>query len=181
LKAEAITVSNRGVIVVGGRGVDAEGLRRLREYHVKGLVLGSLSPDLLADVRGLGFPVILTEGFGDRPMSSPAFTLLKTNTGREIALDARPTDRVEGARPEVIIPLPSSAQLPPVPAEGEALRAGKRVRGLRGPSAGSVGTVIKVLEYPALLPSGVRAPAARVDFEGAGPAVVALANLEILE
>jgi hypothetical protein len=181
LRAEAITVSNRGTVVVGGRGIDSEGLRKLREYHVKALVLGSLDPERLAQARDLGLPVVLIDGFGDRPMAGPAFTLLKTNAGREVAVDARPADPVEGTRPEVIIPLPSASHLPPLPVEGEALQPGKRVRALRAPYAGLVGAVIKVLTYPALLPSGLRAPAARVDLEGTGPAVIPLANLEILE
>jgi hypothetical protein len=181
LRAESITVSHRGTIIVGGRGIDAEGLRKLREYHVKGLVLGSLDSDLMDEVGALGCPVVLIEGFGDRPMAGPAFTLLKTNAGREAAIDARPADRVEGVRPEVIIPLPSASRMPPLPVEGEPVQIGKRVRGLRAPHTGAVGTVIRMLEHPALTPSGVRAPAARVDLDGIGPAVIPLANLEILE
>ena len=180
LPAEAITVSHRGTIIVGGRGIDAEGLRRAREYHVKGIVLGSLRADLIEEVRSLGCPVLVVEGFGDRPMAAPAFTLLKTNTGREAALDARPGDRLEGTRPEIVIPLPSPSHLPPLPLVGEALGPGKRVRALRAPYAGAVGTVARLLASPALLPSGLRAAAARVDLEGIGPAVIPLANLEIL-
>jgi hypothetical protein len=180
LPAEALTVSNRGMIIVGGRGIDAEGLRRAREFHLRGLVLGSLDPDLIEEVRNLGFPVILIEGVGDRPMSAPAFTLLKTNSGREAAFDARPADRLEGTRPEIVIPLPSPAHLPPLPVVGQALESGKRVRALRAPYAGAVGTVVRLLEHPALLPSGLRAPAARVGLDGIGPVVIPFANLEIL-
>jgi hypothetical protein len=180
LPAEAITVSQRGMIVVGGRGVDGEGLRRAREFHVKGMILGSLRADLMKEVQSLGVPVLLVEGFGDRAMAAPAFTLLKTNGGREVAVDARPGDRLEGSRPEVVIPLPSSAHLPPLPVVGEELAPGKRVRALRAPYAGAVGTVARLLDDPALLPSGLRASAARVDLENAGPAIIPLANLEIL-
>jgi hypothetical protein len=180
LPADRLTVSNRGMIIVGGRGIDAEGLRRAREFHLKGLVLGSLDPNMLDDIRGLGCPVVLVEGFGDRPMSSPAFTLLKTNAGRDAALDGRPGDRAEGTRPEVVIPLPSAAHMPPLPVVGEALAPEKRVRALRAPYAGAVGTVIRVLDQPALLPSGLRARAARVELEEIGPVVIPFANLEIL-
>ncbi len=180
LPAEAISVSHRGMIIVGGRGLDTEVLRRAREYHVKGLILGSLSTDLIGEVSSLGVPVVLIEGVGDRAMAAPAFTLLKTNAGREVTLDARPGDRLEGSRPEVVIPLPSASHLPPLPLVGEALAAGKRVRALRAPYAGAVGVVARLLSNPVLLPSGLRAPAARVDLDDAGPAVIPLANLEIL-
>jgi len=180
LPADKLTVSFRGAIVVGGRGIDSEGLRRAREYHLKGLVLGSLDPALIEEVRGLGIPVVLVEGFGDRPMSAPAFTLLKTNAGREAALDGRPADRMEGVRPEVVIPLPAPSRMPPLPVVGEALAPDKRVRALRAPYAGAVGTVVRVLEHPALLPSGLRAQAARVELDGIGPAIIPFANLEIL-
>jgi hypothetical protein len=180
LPAENITVSNRGTIVVSGRGIDSEGLRRAREYHLKGLVLGSLDPEMLDEIRELGCAVVVIDGFGDRPMSAPAFTLLKTNAGREVALDARLPDRAEGIRPEVVIPLPSGAHMPPLPVVGEALAPNKRVRALRAPYTGAVGTVTRLLNHPVLLPSGLRAQAARVELEGIGPAVIPFANLEIL-
>jgi hypothetical protein len=181
LRAEAVSVSNRGAMLVAGRGADAETLRRAAEFHVKGLVLGSLDPDLIDLARSLEYPLMITEGFGDQPMAAPTFTLLKTNTGREAALDARPADRMEGTRPELVIPLPAPAESPSLPAEGEALKVGKRVRALRAPYAGAVGSVARLLDTQTVLPSGVRAPAAQIELEDGGLAIIPFANLEILE
>ncbi|MBI3763675.1 MAG: hypothetical protein HY260_17670 [Chloroflexi bacterium] len=181
LRAEAVTVSHRGAIVIAGGGADAEALRKAGANRVKGIVLGSLDPDLVPLARSLDCPVMITDGFGHLAMSAPAFALIKSNAGREAALDAKPADRFEGWQPEMVIPLPAPSQSPPLPPEGEPLLPGKRVRALRAPYAGAVGTINALLEEDVEMPSGVRAPAARVDLKDIGPATIPFANLEILE
>ena len=181
LRPEMITVSHRGVVLCGGRSADAETLQKAEASKVRGLIVGSLDPDLVGLVRGLSYPVIVTEGFGDAPMAAPIFTLLQTNAGRETAVDAMPADRWEGRRPEIVIPLPATSQSPPSPAEGEPLGPNKRVRVLRAPYAGVTGVVQAVLEERAILANGLRAQAARVELEEIGPIVAPVANLEIIE
>jgi hypothetical protein len=129
---------------------------------------------------------MLTDGFGLGGMCEPAFNLLAGNSGREAWLNATTGDRFAGKRPEIIIPLPSPSSLtPPPPSDGEPLKEGKRVRVLRGPDAGRVGTVIGLSDKPMALPSGLRAMVAAVTLEeslGSRPTItVPFANLEHLE
>lgn len=62
------------------------------------------------------FPILVTDGIGSLSMNSAAYKLLSTNAKREISLNAEAYDRYTGARPEIFIPLPVSAE-PPMPNE----------------------------------------------------------------
>lgn len=183
LTADLLDVGReRGAIVVAGLDADEAALRKAAEIRVRGMVLASLSSDLIGLARRLPFPVMITEGFGRRPMAEPVFTLLRTSAGREAALDARPADRFEGWRPELVIPLPAQLQSPPTPAEGLPLAAGRRVRVLRALHGGAVGKVQRLLPRPQKLPGGVRSLVAQVELEGGlGSTLEAFANLEILD
>jgi hypothetical protein len=174
----------RGAIVGAGMLFDAAALRVLADVRVRGLVLGSVVPGLLGALRQLEFPVIVISGFGRQGFSQPAFELLTSNAGRSAWIWAAPPDRFSGRRPELIVPLPSPAAAPAPVLTGQALAAGKRVRVLRGPLAGQVGTVDSLSAAPVTLPSGLRTRAAQVALSngsGAAAAVVAFANLELLE
>ena len=64
--------------------------------------------------------------------------------------------------------------------ETEDFAVGQKVRLVRSAEPNSMGTVEQILEYPAVLPSGLRAASARVSLENGGTVTVPLANLEIL-
>src|SRR5579859_320647 len=183
LTAKLVSVEQRGAIVVAGTLADPAALKQLGDVGVRGLLLGSLAAALLPAALKAGFPVLVVEGFGDRGFSAPAFTLLADNAGRQAWLNAQPADPFLGHRPELIIPLASPSTPPMLPLDGETLAVGKRVRVLRGPDVGKVGTVTELSERPMVTPSGLRAHMAGVALEGAnGPSArVAFANLEILE
>jgi len=149
---------------------------------VRGLILGSMSASLIRIARSLSFPVLVVEGFGKQIMSSHAWTLLADHNGREAFVDARPPDRWESRRPEVIIPLPPSGGMPPVPSDGQPLTESKRVRLLRAPHAGAIGTVQHILPRTHVFPCGLQCHAARVEIEGQDEEVIVpVANLEIFE
>lgn len=183
LTAAQVDMSMRGALLVVSSLADAAALKRLAEVNVRGLVVGTLPAALLPVAEKLSFPVVVVEGFGLGGFSEPVQALLASSAGRDAWLNAVPRDRFKGLRPELIIPLAGPATPPPVVTDGEALKVGKRVRVLRGPAAGRVGTVTALGERPTLLPSGLRARAATVSFPGeAGPPVrVPFANLELLE
>jgi hypothetical protein len=148
--------------------------------RVRGLVVGGLGAGLLPAAQALDLPLVVVEGFGRRGFSVAAWTLLQSNAGREAWLNAGALDRFSGRRPEVVVPLPSPGSPPPLPLEGQVLAAGKRVRVLRGPESGRVGTVVALSEQPVLVASGLRVRTAHVTFEGAG-VEVPVANVELLE
>lgn len=180
IPVEALDSSARGAIVVGHQA-DVALLRKAELNKVRGLILGSMPAALLSMMRMLSFPVLITEGFGRRPMSELAWGLLAGNNGREAFVDARPTDRWNGRRPEVIIPLPSASSAMPVPASGQPLKNGQRVRVLRAPFLGAVGKVKYMPPRAQYLPSGVLALVAQVEQGDHTTITAPLANLEILD
>lgn len=117
-------------------------------------------------------------------MSRPAFALLQSCAGREAALNVETGTRwaAPGAsgRPELLVPLDAaellSSEAPPPP----PLREGARVRGLRAPYLGVMGTVIDLPARPQVLESGARLPVAQVELDNGATAWIPLANLELL-
>jgi hypothetical protein len=186
IQSEQLDLGLRGAIIAVSLVPDAALFQSLKDIGIRGLITGAAPADLLPALQALPFPVIVTEGFGGRGLCEPAFNLLAGNSGREAWLNAASRDRFAGKRPEVIIPLPSpSTMTPPPPSDGETLKEGKRVRVLRGPDAGRVGTVVGLSDRPMQLSSGIRAQVAAVTLEdtrGSRPTItVPFANLEHLE
>jgi hypothetical protein len=183
LTPNLVAMEQRGAILVVGTLSDPAAFKQLGDVGVRGLLVGSLAAALLPAVQKAGFPVVVVEGFGNRGFSAPAFSLLASNAGRQAWLNAQPADPFAGRRPEVIIPLPAPPTSPPQPVDGETLAIGRRVRVVRGPDSGKVGTVTDLSVRPLVTPSGLRSQVAGVALEGATvPAVrIAFANLEILE
>ena len=180
LAADLLDAASKGAIVVAGRA-DEVGLRLAEQRKVRGLILGSMSSNLIRIARSLPFPVIVVEGFGKRVMAQQAWSLFADHNTREVYIDARPADRWEGRRPEVIIPLPHPGGALPLPADGQGLTAGRRVRVNRSPYAGQVGTLVSLPVRMEMVASGVRAAVAQVDLEEQGTVAIPLANLEIYE
>lgn len=181
LTVELAEVELRGAIVAVGSLDDPAALKRLAGLPVRGLVLGTLASAMLPAVRQLGIPVLVVEGFGAGGFSAPAFALLEGNAGREAWLNASPTDRFTGHRPELIVPLPSPSTPPRPPGEGLTLEAGQRVRIVRGQAAGQVGVLDGLGQRPQPADSGLRVLLAEVSVEGGGALKVPLANLELLD
>jgi hypothetical protein len=183
LLPEHIEAGLRGTLLAVGTLQDPAILKQLTDTSIRGLILGSLRAELLPVVQKWNIPVLVTDGFGTQGFSLPAYTLLASNNGREVWLNACAWERYANHRPEAIIPLPSPGQSPQPPADGEALQMGKRVRVARGPLAGQAGTITALSDRPATIHSGLRARVAAVEFEAGNvpPTFIPFANLEILE
>jgi hypothetical protein len=180
LQTDKLDINLRGAVLIAGMCDHPAPLHQATELSVRGVILGSLTSDLLAVAQRLPYPVIVTEGFGRLPINPMAYGLLASNVGREAALDAHPGGSHEADRPEVIIPLSSARELE-VPDEVIPLERGVRVRVLRAPHMGAVGVIQQIHEEAMPFPSGILARAAAVDLEGFGQATVPLANLEALQ
>ena len=147
--------------------------------QVGGLVLGSLATQLLPMARRMPYPLVVLEGFGRRPMNQAAFTLLSTNSEREVTINAEVFDRYKGTRPEIIIPLPAMGETPP-PMSVTHFAPGQRVRIVRAPHSSEVGRIYALMEQAPTFPSGLRLDSAQIEFEDGEMAVVPLANIEVL-
>jgi hypothetical protein len=179
LTAGRLDVSMRGFVILGGMVKDAEPLKAAADLPVRGLILSSLYPSLIPLAREMRYPIIVTDGFGPLPMNSAAYKLLSTNAKRDVTVNAEAYDRYSGARPEVIISLPTSTASP-APREIETFAPGLQVRMRRPPALGMIGSIVAVKPGLTTLPSGLRAPAAEVKLENGETVVVPLVNLEVV-
>jgi hypothetical protein len=178
LTAGRLDVSMRGFVILAGMLKDAESLKAAADLPVRGLIVSSLYPSLIPLAREMRYPIIVTDGFGPLPMNSAAYKLLSTNAKREATVNAEAYDRYSGARPEVIISLPSAN--PPVLREVETFVAGLQVRMRRPPALGMIGSIVSLKPGLTTLLSGLRAPAAEVKLENGEIVVAPLVNLEVV-
>ena len=178
LTAAQMDVGLRGAIILAGYCRDIEVLKSAAELPVRGLVLGSMDAELVPAAMKLSLPVMVLEGFGQRPMDSVAFKLLTTNDRREVAVIADRWDRMSGQRPELIIPVPATGSVT-TPPEIAHFEPGQLVRVLRPPYASETCIVLR-LSGVETLPSGVRAQVAELRLESGTTVRLPLANLEVV-
>jgi hypothetical protein len=132
---------------------------------VRGIIVGSIRASLHDLTPPLPFPIVATEGYGDSPMSPAVFDILKRLEGREVSLGvpSRPGSGGLDGRPMIIAPLAES-----IPGESEIpaseARIGDRVRAVRGPFSGKVGTIVAFSDALKRLPSGLSLTGAEVTF-----------------
>jgi hypothetical protein len=177
--AKRLDVSIRGSIILGGYAEDPAVIKNASELPVRGLILSSMSPALLPLASQAGFPIIVIDGFGHRPMNSTAYKLLSTNIKRDVALNAEIYDRLTGSRPEVFIPLPVT-QEPAEPRDVETFAPGQIVRVINLTRPSQLGTLVQLRANPVNLPNGLKARVAEVRLESGDQILVPLTNLEVL-
>jgi hypothetical protein len=180
LTAERLDVSLRGSVVMAGYCEDASVLKAAADLPLRGLILSSMSTSLVPVAAKIRFPIVVIEGFGHIPMNSLAFQLLSTNERREVAINAGPWDRISGARPEIVIPLPTASD-PPLPPETDTFKEGQQVRCIRAPYIGKIGTLSALHPGMDTLPNGLLVQTAEVRLENGEDVLLPLVNLEVLE
>ncbi len=180
LRASSIDIQAHGSVVAGGAWITASALEQAQHLQLKGLIAGSIESDLVEAALAMPFPIILTEGVGRMAMATPIFDLIWSQAGREVSISAETRTRWGLVRPEIVIPLPAETRPPPPPAVGAPLTVGARVRVVRGPHRGQVGTVSEIPARAQRLEIGLRVHGAEVQFSPASTAFVPFANLELL-
>lgn len=186
LDAPALEADARGSILIAGGGITAAALERANEFQAAGIVVGSLAADLRARALALNVPVLVTEGFGSKPMSQPVFDLLSALNGQEAALNAHYQPRgINAARPELFVPLVlSRMQQSDETAEAKrpTVAPGARVRGICEPNLGRIGTLPNdfVLKWIAT-EAGTQLPGTDVEWtDSASVEAVPWTNLELI-
>jgi len=175
---DQIDVTLRGSVVLAGHCASAEVFRAVEDQPLRGLILGSIDPHLLAEASRIQVPVLVVEGFGQVPMNSAAYKLLTTNEQREAVVNAEPWDRYTGSRPEVFIPLPAMSGTP-APKSADVFSPGQQVHIVRKPYQGNIG-VIQDLPGMMTFPSGLRSQAAEIRLDSGEVVCLPLANLEVI-
>ena len=180
LKASSIDLKAHGSIVVGGGWVAESAFEQAQQLQLKGIIAGSIEGGLLDLARRMPFPIVVTEGVGQVAMAAPIFDLLKSQDGREVSINAVTRTRWGAQRPEILIPLPSETRPPMPPAVGAPLTVGARVRVVRGPHLGRVGTVEAVQARAQRIETGSRVHGVDVRVGPTAVEFVPFANLELL-
>jgi hypothetical protein len=174
--ASFLTPAMKNTILVAGTTLDAATLEKASSVQVKGLIMGSLDPDLIPLARQMPYPILLMEGFGNLPMNRPTFHVLAELDGRDASLSALYNPRTGRRRPELIVPLPGTSEpIPPGP-----LAPGDRVRILSQPYLGRVGTIEESEGLRYTLPNELHLVACQVTLDEGREVIVPYSNLERL-
>jgi hypothetical protein len=195
LTLDLLKPEHRGCIVIAGRRITGEAVRRAIELGVVAVVAGGIDDHDLKEILGydlgvavtgtekLGTTIIVTEGFGDIGMAQRTFELLKSHHGREASVNGTTQIRAGVMRPEIVIPLANQTST-----NGHdtgravgALEVNAPVRIIREPYFGKLGSVLRLPHEQTLLASESLARVVVVKLGDGSEVTVPRANVELIE
>ncbi|MCD6426073.1 MAG: hypothetical protein J7L35_11300 [Anaerolineales bacterium] len=179
LVVEQLNIGFRGAIITAGFCRSPEVLEAAGIVPVKGLILGSMSANLIPLAKKMDYPIMIVDGFRETPMNKAAEKILIENKDKNIALNAQELDTFQGNFPEGIISQSSTSE-PDLPSEAETLKAGKKVIIINGPQAPQIGEIEKIIPGKQVLSSGVETQLAEVTLANEKRTKIPLTNLEII-
>jgi hypothetical protein len=196
LRAEDLDASHKGKVVIGGGRMSLEAMRRAIELGVAAVVAGGFAYQDVKELLGydvgvavtgtepLPTTLVVTEGFGDIAMARATYELLASHEGRHASVNGATQIRAGVIRPEIVIPLDSSASasIDQTVEQGPVgLEIGVEVRCIRAPYFGRIGKVEALPIELHTMPSETRVRVLTVDLGDAEPAIVPRANVEVIE
>jgi hypothetical protein len=184
ISADKIGARSAYAIIICGSSISAAALKRAVKEQVRGVIVGGIEERELREFLGWqntqGWRVdahtwqwpspraasdpkltlVVTEGFGVRPMNPAIFELLSSQDRQEALIDGHTSLRRPLRRPRVVVPLSrGGAQVdPPRP----QLRPGSSVRLLDDAHLGQIGSVRSLPAAPRRIASGARVAAVEV-------------------
>ena len=161
LEASMLRDLTQNHVIAGGLCLNEEFLSECQSKEIAGLILGSMSADLIPRVRSLTFPVILLQGFDELTPAEDIFDLLQSNNGSVVSLNACQTDYYKGERPEVIIPQ-EDGTFERALGFRKKLEVGDQVRLISGKAIHQIGKVVELIEIDQVFDNGVTLPSAIV-------------------
>jgi hypothetical protein len=196
LEAASITDKDRGRILVGGAHVTTKTLLHAVAMGVKAVVVGGFDDHDLREFLGYdlgvaitgseekGITLVVTEGFGEIPMASRTFDLLRSCEGRKVSVSGATQIRAGVMRPEIICPRLEKGEDHEVHGSGgaeEGLSVGSQIRIIRQPYFGRLGVVTSLPPELTALESEAKVRVLEVDFGGGDKALLPRANVELIE
>lgn len=166
-------------VLMGSTFDDQDFLSACQEKEVSGLILSSLSPDLIESALSVSFPVILLHGFGKIPYADDIYESLKSNNSSFVSLNASQRDNLQGQCPEIIIPKVEGNLEKPLGFR-KKLEVGDRVRMISGKAAYQTGKVVEILEMAQAFENDLILPAAIVKLQSLEKIKVPQQNLLII-
>lgn len=179
LQAEMVERSMTKMVLLAGHVTRLETLKAMEQVQVHGLIVASISSNLVAVASQFNYPILVLDGFGKIPMNSTAYKILFSSEKRVVSVNASAWDRYTDTRPEVIIPLPVLAEVA-APPPSAVFSPGQSVRIVKSPLAGVVGKLIALKTEQTPLSNGLRVPSAVVNLENGDQTVVPLMNLDVI-
>jgi hypothetical protein len=192
LTAAHIKPEQRGKLVVGGSMVTLEALFKAREMGVSGIIAGGFDKGDLKELLGyelgvaitgneeIGITLILTEGFGEIPMTRRTWELLSSLAGRHASVNGATQIRAGVIRPEIVVPLADQTLVAESLHTG-AMEIGSEVRIIRQPWFGQKGRVTALPPEPTMVESGARVRVLEVETEAGQRVTLPRANIELIE
>ncbi|MCH7471613.1 hypothetical protein IIA79_01485 [bacterium] len=195
LDAGRIKAEHQGKILIGGSLFTGSAFSRAKEVGVKGVIVGGFHDKNLREILGrdlgvaitgaeqLGLTLVMTEGFGKIAMADRTFALLEKREGSRASISGATQIRAGVIRPEVIIPLPESAERGQKEQEQEntGTRIGDFVRCIREPYFGKLGKVKQLVSELQVVQSETKVRVLEVEFADGSTAIVPRANIEMIE
>jgi hypothetical protein len=196
LNEGAITEKHRGCILVGGSHVNTATLHHAVRVGVKGIVIGGFDDQDLRDFLGYdlgvaitgseekGLTLVVTEGFGEIPMASRTFELLKQCEGRKVSVSGATQIRAGVLRPEIIaarLEIPVSRDTSGDGAHEGGLEIGSLIRVIRQPYFGRLGKVVALPAELTPLETEAKVRVLEVDFGNGSRVLLPRANVEMIE
>ena len=157
LHEDQITSEMKGKILVGGSFISIQAYKKALQYDVAGIVVGGFNYYDLKEILGynlgvaitgtekLNTALIVTEGYGNIPMSHSTFSLLKDHDNKIASINGATQIRAGVIRPEIVIPL--NSQMKEEKATNDSnygISVGSVVRIIRSPYFGKIGEVVSL-------------------------------------
>jgi hypothetical protein len=195
LTHDQITIAHAGKIIIGGRRITGDAVRKAISMKVAAIVSGGIDDHDLRQILGydlgvavtgtekIGTTLIVTEGFGDIAMARRTFDLLVAHADREASVNGATQIRAGVMRPEILIPL--AEPLPDNSADAGhligSLELGVPIRIIHEPHFGSLGSVFRLPHEQVLLASESMARVVEVKLADGSLVMVPRANVELIE
>jgi hypothetical protein len=193
IRPEDVTPELAGKIIIGRRLITGEALKKAARVGVVGVVCGGIVDKELIELLGyeigvaitgdeaVGITLVLTEGFGEIEMAQKTFDLLRSLEGQTGSINGATQIRAGVIRPEVIVPHRDGAAAPSAQAAGGGeLKVGSRIRVIREPYFGRLGTVIALPPELVEIETGAKVRTLRAKLDDGEDVVVPRANVELL-
>lgn len=205
LDEAGVDVSHKGKVLVAGRFVSLEALKKARMIGVSGIITGGinnldlvqfLGKEIVVGITGqedTDLTVIVMEGFGPMPMNEKVWDLLASRAGKVASIDGTTHIRAGAVRPQVLVSdgaLEPDSSTAPWTEEHVSrtdrplitnLSVGDRVRCVRQPYFGLWGVVLDLPAEPREVESGSRMEVALVRLDDGREVWIAEANLEVFK
>jgi hypothetical protein len=208
LEPAAIDARSTNFILLGGSYVTADTLRRAVEVKVRGIITGSIQEEELtkfleyrrrttfyqvgsynwrfpADLPGKDSPftLVITEGFGLRPMANRLFEMLAGHDDEELSINGQTQLRRGWLRPEIIVPVVANTEVSRQSTRFEVIpmpKVGSMVRLINPTYLGAVGQVVSLPASKRGMHPGQLDRLAKVEVSGTS-LVLPFADIEVLD